>query len=270
MSNIKFANELSLDEISFLELKPMGDKGSKIANIRYNQSSELKLQTPVMATPYGVGNYEGRKYDISVSFRDRESNARVQKFYEFMTQFDEMILKKAQENCQTWFKKKSISLEVLKALYTPSVKVATENGEPTDKYPPTFKMKLPFKHDHVKDQNKLTCPVFNMDTKEPVSADELEKLLTKDFPETEKLITKGTKLVTIVRSTGVWFAAGKFGTGWEIQQMMVKPSDRLVSYAFRDDDDEGDDVSEKENDMDDDVQETAATEYVIDSDNEDL
>ena len=37
------------------------------------------------------------------------------------------------------------------------------------------------------------------------------------------LITKGSQVASIIKNGGIWFAAGKFGTTWKLEQAVVQP-----------------------------------------------
>ena len=112
------------------------------------------------------------------------------------------------------------------ALFTPSIKVATENGEPTDKYPPTFKAKI------KEYDGKLKVLCYN-DEKEQMNED------------LRTILNKGQSVRAIVRLVGIWFAGGKFGLNWEYQQLKFTPRVSISEYSFVDDDD--DEVCNKNN-----------------------
>ena len=61
----------------------------------------------------------------------------------------------------------------------------------------------------------------------------------KPTPEELKdLISKGTKVQALIRCTGVYFAAGKFGVTWRVTQLKIFKSNSLKGYAFIDDSDD--------------------------------
>ena len=134
-----------------------------------------------------------------------------------MLKIDDKILDESTKKSLEWFKKKSQSVEVSKALYTSPVKVATENGEPTDKYAPTLKLKV------ANYDGKFKAQCFN----------EKKEILT----DLGDAISKGMLLRTIVKLTGVWLAGGKMGTTWELMQVQVPEKVALSGFAFVDDDD---------------------------------
>lgn len=248
MSSTLFAREIDVAALEFSDLRPYG-KG-QIAYVNY-KSKPLLVQTPLMKCPYGLSKFEGDadrvKYSLDMSFGG--DCKKITALKELLEAVDNRVLDESTKKSLPWFKKKNQSRDVSQALFTPSVKVATENGEPTDKYPPTFKTKV----SNYEGKFKVLC--FN---------DEKESLDNMDLPN---LVGKGQSVRGLVRLSGIWFAGGKFGVTWELQQLKLTPRAQIKDYAFEDDsDDEGETavptvaepVGEEQ------------TEYVLDSDEEDL
>ena len=243
------ANDINLSKISYSELKPYGDK-AKIMYVNYD-SEPLYIDTRTnMICPYGLSMFDndGRiKYSLDLSFGNGD-NTKVNELKEALEKIDEKILKDSTKNSLEWFKKKSQSKDVSKALYTSSIKIATENGEPTDKYPPTFKLKVP-------------CYDGRFDKVQAYN--EKKERITEPLGD---VIGKGQNVRAIVKLSGVWFAGGKFGVTWELSQLKLTPRPKIKEYAFEDDDGDDDvsgeeDVSPKISDGD---------EYVLDSEEDEL
>ena len=245
---VNFPHEIDVSQITFSEPKPFGDNGGKIVYVKYNDS-DFNIQCPKMGVPYGLSKYDDGsrvKFTLDMSFRDKDTNTRVEKLHDMLEEFDKNVVKTAVKSSSTWFKKK-MSKEVLNELFTPSVKRAKDKdtGEFTDKYPSTFKVKVPWY------EGRFTKPIFHMDSQESLEGD------------WEELLSKGSMVKTIVSHGGIWFAGGKFGSLWQIKQIKVNPVDRLVKYAFRDDDDDGN------NNTDEKESSNNSGEYVLDSEEED-
>ena len=241
--NVIFPREVDISLLEFSDVRPYGEK-AKIVYVNHIKSP-IVIQTPLMKAPYGVSGYEqdngNIKYSLDLSFGSE--NPRVGELREFLDNLDDKILDTSVWKSMDWFKKKSQSRAVSDALFTRSVKLATENGEITDKYPPTFKMKI------AKYDEKFKPLIFNNKREQ----------LENDFVS---LVQKGQKMTAIVKLNGIWLAGGKFGLVWDLQQVKLNPRENIAEYAFNDDDDEiaGDVVTKPENDED----------YVVDSDEEDL
>jgi len=200
----------------------------------------LVFQTPEMTVPFGLGKWstsDGKgpeKYHFDLSFKGKESRKVLGQFFEDMQSLDKLLVKSALDNCQSWFKKKYPSEDVVEALYTPIVKFAKDKatGEVTDKYPPTIKINLPYR------DGRFDCEVY----------DKNEQLIDLKNVENE---LKGAKVSAIIRLLSVWFAGGKFGVSWKVVQMQVTPQTSIKGFAMRkleettaDDIDDDDEVSE--------------------------
>ena len=224
---VNHPSQINIDTIEFSDMNKFGEQ-AKIVYINHD-SKPIIIQTPEMVCPYGIGKYEGGdvvKYSLDVSFRGKESNPSIERFYNFLKRLDEKVLDASTEHSLVWFKKKNQSKDVSEALFTPSIKVATENGEPTDKYPPTFKAKI------KEYDGKLKVLCYN-DEKEQMNED------------LRTILNKGQSVRAIVRLVGIWFAGGKFGLNWEYQQLKFTPRVSISEYSFVDDDD--DEVCNKNN-----------------------
>ena len=145
-----------------------------------------------MRLPYGVGKYEeaGKptKYSLDMSFGGMDDDPKIKEFYEAIHSIDEKLIADTKKNSLAWLRKKTVSEDVARTLYTPSIKRSKDKdtGEETDKYPPTFKAKIPFWDD------KFTCTVW----------DHNRTKLEGDFTEH---MSKGQSVVAIIKCGGVWF-----------------------------------------------------------------
>ena len=253
--NVHYANEIDVSALEFSEVKPFGDH-AKIVYINY-KNKPLFVQTPLMKCPYGLGKFddgERTKYSLDLSFGNTGESKSINNLKTFVENVDDMVLEMSTKNSLEWFKKKNQSKDVSQALYTSALKVATENGEPTDKYPPTFKLKVPSYNDEFK---KVQC--YN-ENKETIS------------PDLNSLLGKGQTTKAIVKLVGIWLAGGKFGVTWELTQLKLTPNSKgFDSYAFHDDDDDNDDdvvANETESSHDVAPPVDSTENYVIDSDDE--
>ena len=141
---------------------------------------------------------------------------------------DKKNLEMGMENATTWInqKKQPKSIDVVEALYTPQIIVAKD-----DKYPSTFKFKLPMKN------GKLGCDVYDKNM-------ELIDLLSTDLTK-----TKGSKCKAIMQCTGIWLAGSKFGMSWKCVQLQISQQENFGQYSFKnipDDDIAGEDIEEVE------------------------
>ena len=248
--NVLLAKNFDVDKLKYSELKIM-KSGAKSVYINYN-GNKVNLQTPILNIPYGVNDNmqfikkddtrkdEERKYDITVSFKGMDENPKIKQFHDKMVELEQKIIDDAFTNRLAWFKNNcSGNKDFVSAMFTPIVKHDKDKvtGEVANKYPPTFKAKIPYNSS----ENKFEFDCYDMDNNEINFNDILSNL-------------KGGKAQFIIQLSGIWFSAGIFGCSWKIvsskfQQInMSKPtfvpdSDDELNNDDDDDDDDDDDIS---------------------------
>lgn len=212
---ILLPSQVDVQKITYGQPKNL-DNGGKIVPI-YHDGSPFIIQVPDMTAPYGLSKWDndrgGTKTDIQLSFGKPDEPERAA-FLGKATELDNKFLADALENTIAWFKNKYTSLDVVRALYTPMVKLAKDKntGEVTDAYPPTFKMQVP-----QRDGN-YTCEVYDS-KKQRVALDSLD--------------LKGASVTAIVQCSGLWVAGGKFGVTWRVVQMKANPKNtKITGYSF--------------------------------------
>jgi len=224
--SISKPSEIKVDEIEYNEPKTLGNGGKQVY-LQYN-GGKLVVQTPKMTLPWSMGKFEGdqgqMKYSIDLSFKGREGNEKLSEFHDFLEKFDEQLVKEGVNHSMSWFKKKGMNEEVLRALFSKQLRESKdkETGEPDGKWPPTLKVKLPFK------DGRFLCEVYDTKKKE-VEQNQLENTLIR-----------GCEVQALIEHSGIWFAGGKYGCSWKIIQMKVTAPSSIKGYSFIDSsDDEG-------------------------------
>lgn len=238
MSNIttkpQKPQNVDMGSVSYSAVKSL-PSGAKIIYLNY-KGGPLFLQTPEMTIPYDSGTFyadndNSGKYAIKVSMDGHKDNSQMKAFHDMLQQMDQKIMDSGIENSLAWFKKKSLTPEIAKELYTPMVKVSidSETGEPNGKWAPTFAFKI------VKRDGKVQCDCYDADKKEvPLEGDDAVDLST--------MFKKGTKVKMILKCNGLWIASGKFGCTWRAEQIKINSPIEYSGYAFDDDDDEDEGV----------------------------
>lgn len=230
--SIILANEFDSALLEYGEVKRL-DNGGKVIYVNYNKRP-LLLQTPECYAPFGLSCFQGEEgkpdaYSIDLSFRDMSTRDCLQHLHRMMTSIDEQNKAAAQQNAMAWMRKKAMSDELVGELYTPIIKRAKdkETGDFTDKFPATFKIKVPTAKD-----GSFRCSAFD----------------TSHNPfDIKSTSLKGAKVKALVQCTGIWVAGAKFGMSWKLVQMQVVPRLQMDSYCMRSvkdhciDDDEDDD-----------------------------
>jgi hypothetical protein len=193
-------------------------KGGKSINILNSSTKKwLTVHTPEMMT-WGVNsrvNDDGTTvYDMSLQFpREEFESPETQALKSMMMEMEEKIIQDAFTNSRDWFGKKYSSIDVLRELWTPMLKFPTnkEDGSKDMTRPPTLKVKLPI----YKDEAKFDLFDTNSRAIYP----------NEDGNTPDALVQKGAKVWTVITSGGIWFANGKFGVTWKLNQAIVKPPD---------------------------------------------
>jgi hypothetical protein len=221
MASIVLPSDFDISKLKYGSVRTL-DNGGKMVYVSYN-GKPLVLQTPKMSAPFGLSKLQfdptaDPKYSIEVSFKGRETKPSIQAFFDLLSSLDKKNLQEGYDNSQNFFKKRFNSVDVVEALYTPSLRFAKDKatGEVTDKYPPTFRLNLPYKDGQIKTD---------------VYGNDRQKVNVLDMN------LKGSQVVAIIQCTGLWIAGGKFGCSWRVLQMKVEPQENLSGYAFRDTDD---------------------------------
>lgn len=228
LKNYMKPSDVDITKIEYSDIKSMNTPGSRQMYINYNGDLGLIIKTPKMRLPFGISKFDGDypKFTIGMSFDDLDKNQEIKDFYDFIKSIDDKIIKDAQNktNSLAWLRKKSVSEDIVKTLYTPSIKRSKdkETGEFTDKYAPTFKAKLPFYDNTFKN-----FTVFNHDKTEIEIGD--------NFTE---LIGKNSYVSALVTPKPVWFSGGKFGITWQVAMLKLSKPRDLIGYAFMDSDSE--------------------------------
>ena len=212
------SDKFNCKQVEYSDPKKLGHGGQAIY-LNY-EGNPLILQTPKMGMPWGMGKYDGDvpKYSLDLSFKGMDNNESLQAFYNALNQLDEKLVEDGVKNSMSWFKKKKQTREVCKALFAPQIKVSKDknSGEPDGKYPPTMKVKVPWR------DGKFDCDAYNSK----------RELITEDL---SSVLVKGTQVQALIQCVGIWFAGGKYGCSWKVVQMKVTPPAGIHGYSFLDD-----------------------------------
>tara|TARA_B100000780_G_scaffold163492_2_gene114304 strand:- start:1311 stop:2150 length:840 start_codon:yes stop_codon:yes gene_type:complete len=190
---------------------------AKMVYLQFDKEN-FTLQLPEMYAPFGKSfwkNDDGgtTKNWLDLSFRDIDSRTPLQVTKKLIEDIDLMVMNEALKNSFAWFGKKYTSLEVLKALFTPSIKYPRDKvtGEVTDKWPPTFKVSLPQKN------GEFSFETYNK-KRQLISIDDIQ--------------TKGSRITPIIQCGGIWIAGGKFGITWRAVQLLILPYSKITGFSI--------------------------------------
>lgn len=245
--NVLLPKQFNVDKIKYSEMKVM-KSGAKSVYLNY-QGSKINIQTPVLSIPYGVNDNtqfikddpkrkdEARKYDITASFKGMDENPKVQVFHDKLIELERKICEDASKNSVAWFKKNFEGNKgAIENMFSPIVRrdKDKETGMFVDKYPPTFKAKIPYNSD----EDKFEFDCYDMDNNEIDFKDYVANL-------------KGGKAQFIIQLNGLWFSAGMFGCSWKIvSAKFQKINTSKLTFVKDSDEDDVDDEDEEDIDVD--------------------
>jgi hypothetical protein len=244
--NVLLAKNFNVEKLKYSELKIM-KSGAKSVYINYN-GNKVNLQTPVLNIPYGVNDNmqfikkdenrkdEERKYDVTVSFKGMDENPKIKQFHDKMKELENKIIEDAFTNRLVWFKNNyGGNKDVVSNMFTPIVKHDKDKltGEYANKYPPTFKAKIPYNSF----ENKFEFDCYDMENNETNFNDILLNL-------------KGGKAQFIIQLSGIWFSAGMFGCSWKIVSAKFQQiNTSKLTFVQDSDDDNGEGGDDDEDDI---------------------
>jgi len=237
-SGIYLPSEIAVSKLEFSPVKVL-DSGGKSVNLRY-EGRNIMVEAPSLSVPYGVNVFDKTpgapvKYSVDLSLRGADDNDAVRALQEFLEAFDERMIDAGVENASKWFKMANPSREVIRAFYTPVVKVSRDKDGNPKPYPPTFKLAL--RKRLVKGAAPdSTSLARTFETRFYDGTAGGGKAVAEFDGETklEELLPKRSQATVIMQCTGMWFAGGKFGTTWKAVQLRVDSQpEQIRGPAFR-------------------------------------
>jgi hypothetical protein len=224
-------NEFSTEHITFgtSKLMPSGGKSIPLSYKQNDSVINVVFVTPRMLS-FGINSWCDPKnhnsepvYSITMSFLGMENNTKLAEFHKVISLIDEWALDAASKNSWDWISRKNLSIETIKSIYNPCIKISLDSttGLPNDK-PHSIKIKI-----------KATAKDGGFQT----TFFDKEKNVIPGT-DIEKVFNIGSYTRAMIQCTGFWSTAGKVGLSWKILQMIVEPriSIRMdfKEYAFTD------------------------------------
>jgi hypothetical protein len=206
----------------------LNKSGGKSANILYKPTKKglyLNMTAPMLT--WGASSFKdpqsGKEtFDMALQFPRKdystpETDVLLAKFQEL----EKHIKSEAVKNSMAWFNKKTMTPEVIDALWTPMLKYSKDQqtGEADMTKAPTLKVKLPCW------EGKFNCEIYD-----PQGTMLYPDELNGSSPM--ELIPKGVNIVAIIQCGGLWFANGKFGCTWRLFQAVVQPKPTMKGKCW--------------------------------------
>jgi hypothetical protein len=243
-------NKLEMENVSITDGKRNTKKGLS-ASILYSKQV-VSFRLPSMAFPGGLLQREDSSngsvsYSLIGSLKgcDPHGKARatgdddMSKFYNFLLDLKEKIIKAATENSKKWFgkekKEDSIrdSFNDRSILSVSSDKVGDEYV-PNGKYPPSFRVKIPVYDGRI--------------SKDFEVVDSSARPIAVTLDSLRSLFPKGVK-ANLVVSGSIYIVDQSFGISWRVTMAQIFPASRVaatnVFEAVEDEEDESSPVEEQ-------------------------
>ena len=230
---IQTINDIDISKIKFGSVKSLesgGKKtGAKIVPVSYDGKNRFLIQLPDMRAPYGLSKFTAddskdgpAKFSLDLSLGGYDKRPAIKKLQDFISQFDEVIMKKVLEDSNDWLTKKPKNIEQVEMVYKPMLKYSKDkSGEKSDKYPPTIKLNIPAKN------NKQEIEVYDKNQ-------QLINLINEDGSINDKVRTKGSIITAIIQISSIWISGGtNFGCSLRAVQLQVIPPARIEGFAIK-------------------------------------
>ena len=205
MSSPVAPSAFKTSNVTFSAVK-MLESGGKQAYLNYN-GGPLLMQVGSLETPFGMSVFDKvqpPKYSVELNLRgydDAATSPGVAAIYDALTRLDEFMVDQGVKNSKAWFKKDTVSKELISELYTPSMRFAKDSSGARKPYPPTMKVQL------RKRDGKFDVDIYDA------------ALNSMKGTPSEDILVKRAQLTVMMQCTGVWFAGGKFGLSWKAEQI---------------------------------------------------
>jgi hypothetical protein len=157
MGSIKPINfkDFDVDKLRFSPTPKDMSQGGKVINVKYGDD-KLVMQMPVMRSPFKLKEYnpgksnedvplaKDKNHSLQLAFNDMVNNPKVEMFYKKMKKFDSKIIDTVYDNCSKWLNKR-YEKNMVEAFCNSVVKpYINKNGDESNDFPPTMKIKLPY------------------------------------------------------------------------------------------------------------------------------
>jgi len=211
--------------------------GMKRISTKYGQSGNgFRTQTPKMQQIFELNEHKQdstghTNYSFCLSFRGGDNDKKIGTFQAMVEDIDTFNIEYATTHSKELFGKE-IKRDVVEEFYKPCVKYSLKKTAEGEQYPPTMKIKLPFRdgkpYFKVFDKNKEKMELYDSESNE-VSLD---------------MFSSNTKMICLLEYTGIWVVSKSFGSSWNLVQAKVYKEEAIEDCVIMDSDDEDEDEDE--------------------------
>jgi len=220
-SNVVLSTNFNTQKCSFSQIRVL-DSGGKQAYVNYD-GGMFVFQTPNCRMPYGMSAFDKAgpvKYSAELSLQGYdEAGSKMAQFYDALNRLDDFMIDQGVKNSKQWFKAE-LSRDVIKAFYSPMIRIPLDKDGNRKPYPPTIKTSL---------RQKRDSQAFDVECYDE------KKQVYRGIP-LEELLIKGAQVTCLIQCTGVWFAGSKYGLSWKLVQALITSLPQTVrGLSFVDD-----------------------------------
>lgn len=185
--------------------------GAKSCFLNY-QGGKVLIQTAVeMRCPYGLNVFTGLNgekagnpdYSIDLDLAGYDGEGEIADYYKMMVAFEQFAKTEGLKNRRQWFKDDDLDLKMVGKMFSSTIKFPKDKDGNPKPYPPTQKVKM------------------NIGGKPEMATKFYDPEGTPLRGEPKELLGTGSKVTAILQCGGLWFAAGKFGITWRVNQLIV-------------------------------------------------
>jgi hypothetical protein len=221
---------INTDKVTFSAPNTL-DNGAKLVYVNYN-GGKFTVQTPWMDMPWQMSSFTEDKYpkhSITLSFRGMDDRPELQAFHDRLAALEDKIIDGGVTNSAPWFKKKTLSREVVDNMFGRMLRVSTDpDGTPNGKYPPSMKLKVPMRN------GQWECKVYDKTgnqyrVNDKESGDEMQDLLVKN-----------TKVKGLLQCVGLWIADRGYMCQWKLTRAELDVPETNATQSFLPDSDDED------------------------------
>jgi hypothetical protein len=211
--------------LSVSPIKVNEKTGAKSCFLNY-QGGKVLIQTAVeMRCPYGLNVFTGLNgekagnpdYSIDLDLAGYDGDGEIADYYKMMIAFENFAKAEGLKNRRQWFKDDDLDLKMVGKMFSSTIKFPKDKDGNPKPYPPTQKVKM-----NIGGKPEMATKFYDPEGS-PLRG------------EPKALLGTGSKVTAILQCGGLWFAAGKFGITWRVNQVIVHSSGSSASvpeFAF--------------------------------------
>jgi hypothetical protein len=224
-SSIITPDNFNAAQLTASPIKVYEKTGAKSCFLNYGGGKILVQTAFEMRVPYGMNTFTGLNgekaanpdYSLDLSLDGYDKGGEIADYYNMIKAFENYAIQEGVKNRRQWFKDDDLDLKMVGKMFSSTIKFPKDKDGNPKPYPPTQKVKM-----NIGGKPELATKFYDP-----------EGTPLRGEPKT--LLGTGSKVTAILQCGGLWFAAGKFGITWRVNQVIVHSSGSSASvpeFAF--------------------------------------